>query len=60
MRAAPVYIAFEGSEGSGKSTHAARLAATLGALATRETGGTVIGRSSMTPPSTTSTTAQRR
>jgi dTMP kinase len=43
MRAAPVYIAFEGSEGSGKSTHAARLAATLGALATRETGGTVIG-----------------
>ena len=43
MRAAPVYIAFEGTEGSGKSTHAARLAATLDAVATRETGGTAIG-----------------
>ena len=43
MRAAPVYIALEGSEGSGKSTHAVRLAATLDAVATRETGGTAIG-----------------
>jgi dTMP kinase len=37
------YIAFEGTEGCGKSTHAARLAAELGALLTRETGGTAIG-----------------
>jgi dTMP kinase len=37
------YIAFEGAEGCGKSTHAARLAAELGALLTRETGGTAIG-----------------
>jgi len=41
---AGVYIAFEGSEGSGKSTHAARLAAALGALLTRETGGTPVGQ----------------
>jgi dTMP kinase len=38
------YIAFEGAEGCGKSTHAARLAESLGAVLTRETGGTVIGR----------------
>src|SRR3954471_9282653 len=38
------YIAFEGAEGCGKSTHAARLAAALGAVLTRETGGTDIGR----------------
>jgi dTMP kinase len=37
------YIALEGAEGTGKSTHAARLAAHLGALLTRETGGTDIG-----------------
>ena len=37
------YIALEGAEGTGKSTHAARLAVHLGALLTRETGGTDIG-----------------
>jgi dTMP kinase len=37
------YIAFEGAEGCGKSTHAARLASELGAVLTRETGGTAIG-----------------
>ena len=37
------YIALEGAEGTGKSTHASRLAAHLGALLTRETGGTDIG-----------------
>ena len=40
---APCYIAFEGAEGCGKSTQAARLAAELGAVLTRETGGTTIG-----------------
>jgi dTMP kinase len=39
----PQYIAFEGAEGCGKSTQAARLAAALGALLTRETGGTEVG-----------------
>jgi len=39
----PAYIAFEGAEGSGKSTQAERLAGTLGAVLTRETGGTPIG-----------------
>jgi dTMP kinase len=39
----PVYIAFEGSEACGKSTHAQRLAEALGAVHTRETGGTAIG-----------------
>jgi dTMP kinase len=38
------YIAFEGAEGCGKSTHAARLADALGAVLTRETGGTDIGQ----------------
>ncbi|MEI8239823.1 MAG: dTMP kinase [Actinomycetota bacterium] len=38
------YIVFEGSEGCGKSTHAARLATALGAVLTRETGGTPIGQ----------------
>ena len=37
------YIAFEGAEGCGKSTQATRLATRIGALLTRETGGTVIG-----------------
>jgi dTMP kinase len=38
------FIAIEGGEGSGKSTQAARLASTRGALLTREPGGTHIGR----------------
>jgi dTMP kinase len=38
------YIAFEGAEGCGKSTQAARAAERLGAVLTRETGGTAIGR----------------
>jgi dTMP kinase len=38
------YIAFEGAEGCGKSTHAARLARTLDAVLTRETGGTAVGQ----------------
>jgi dTMP kinase len=37
------YIALEGAEGSGKSTHAARLASDLDAVLTREHGGTRIG-----------------
>ncbi len=38
------YIAFEGAEGCGKSTHAARLAEGIGAVLTRETGGTGVGQ----------------
>jgi dTMP kinase len=41
--AGPFYIALEGSEGSGKSTHAQRLGEAIGAVITRETGGTPIG-----------------
>lgn len=41
--AGPFYIVLEGSEGCGKSTHAQRLAQAIGAVATRETGGTPIG-----------------
>src|SRR5262245_43242380 len=37
------YIALEGSEGSGKSTHARRLAIELDAVLTREHGGTPTG-----------------
>ena len=37
------YIAFEGAEGCGKSTHAAVLAGALDAVLTREHGGTPIG-----------------
>ena len=40
----PVYIAFEGAEACGKSTQARRLADDLGAVLTRETGGTEIGQ----------------
>ena len=41
--AGPVYIALEGTEGSGKSTQATLLAEALGATLTRETGGTPVG-----------------
>ncbi|HEV7757979.1 MAG TPA: dTMP kinase [Acidimicrobiales bacterium] len=37
------FIAFEGGEACGKSTQAARLAARLGAVLTREPGGTPLG-----------------
>jgi dTMP kinase len=43
VTARPPYIAFEGAEGCGKSTQATRLATAIGALLTRETGGTDIG-----------------
>src|SRR5215204_5187919 len=41
--AGPVYVALEGAEGCGKSTQAEILATALGAVLTRETGGTPIG-----------------
>jgi dTMP kinase len=37
------FIVFEGGDGCGKSTQAARLAAALGAVLTRQPGGTPIG-----------------
>lgn len=37
------FIAFEGGDGSGKSTQAARLAESLDAVLTREPGGTTVG-----------------
>ena len=40
---APRYIAFEGAEACGKSPQAALLADRLGAVLTRETGGTAVG-----------------
>jgi dTMP kinase len=40
---AGLLVALEGGEGSGKSTQAARLAARLGAVLTREPGGTALG-----------------
>jgi dTMP kinase len=40
----PLYVAFEGAEGCGKSTQAALLADALGAVLTRETGGTDVGQ----------------
>ncbi len=41
----PIYVAFEGGDGSGKSTQSARLVEHLDAVATREPGGTDLGRS---------------
>lgn len=42
--APPAYIALEGPEGCGKSTQARLLADTIGAMLTRETGGTAVGQ----------------
>jgi dTMP kinase len=44
MPGSPPYVALEGAEGCGKSTQAALLADALGAVLTRETGGTDVGR----------------
>lgn len=39
----PLYVALEGAEGCGKSTQSALLAEAIGAVLTRETGGTPVG-----------------
>jgi dTMP kinase len=55
------YIALEGSEGTGKSTHARHLANELGAVVTREHGGTPIGlliRNILADPAHTELTAK--
>lgn len=55
------YIAFEGVEGCGKSTHVKRLAAHLDALVTREPGGTAVGttlRGIMADPANTNLSAR--
>ena len=55
------YVALEGAEGCGKSTHAARLAAALDAVLTREHGGTSIGvkvRAIVADPANTELTAK--
>ena len=39
----PVYVALEGPEGCGKTTQARLLAVAIGAVETRETGGTIVG-----------------
>ena len=54
------YITLEGTEGCGKSTHAARLAEALSAVLTRETGGTAIGQRIRTILHDTSVTAADR
>lgn len=51
------YIAFEGLEGCGKSTHVTRLAATLNGIATREPGGTALGATLRATMADTSNTA---
>lgn len=51
------YIAFEGLEGCGKSTHVSRLAVTLKGIATREPGGTALGATLRATMADTSNTA---
>jgi dTMP kinase len=55
------WVALEGGEGSGKSTQAALLAAALGAVLTREPGGTAVGsrvRELLLDPASVSLTAR--
>ncbi len=51
------YIAFEGLEGCGKSTHVTRLATNLSGVATREPGGTALGATLRATMADTSNTA---